>query len=254
MHIPHPFILANLEAASSTVVVIVITLIVLCVASVAVGLLIFFRKQAAERQRIEEERKKRDEAIRAEQEAQERKRLEEEAARLQALQIQSVQAANEYKFDAFTCSQDLPKEVQPLTKPSRQVPGEEQTPPRVYNLTIHDKENHKNQTFKLTKPVISVGRAGTSRAGQADICIPTSSSAISRVHAVLSYKYFPDEDGCPSFWLLAINQFSNKNPGPENVRKATMVTENGQQVVDVAFVIDGKQKIFLSDSLYLTID
>lgn len=254
MHLHTLVLLADLEAASTTSVAVVLTLIVLSAASVAVGLIVFFRKQAAERQRIEEERRKLGEAIRAEQEEQERKRREEEERMQQALQIQSVQAANEYKFDAYTCSEDLPRDVQPLTRPSRLVPGEEQNPPRAYSLTIHDTENSKNTTFKLTKPVISVGRAGTSRAGQADICISTSSSSISRVHAVLSYKFFPDEEGCPSFWLLAINQFSDKNPGPENVRKATMVTENGQQIVDVAFVIDGNQKVFLSDSLYLTID
>lgn len=249
-------ILANVASASSAATIVIITLVVLCALGLAAGIALHLRKQKEQMARIAAQLAEQEAARKALQEEQERMLREAAAAAAEAREIQSVEEANTYQIGQFVCSTDMGSQIQQLTRPVRVVPGEEQTPQRKYNLVIHGSDAGKPLYYALTKPVNSVGRATTSKKGNADICIATADKYISRVHAVLTYKPEESRDGVidPAFWMLAINQGSEKNPGAENVRKAVVVTETGQQIPDIAFMIDGKQKVFLNNNIYLTIE
>lgn len=158
---------------------------------------------------------------------------------------------NSYGIENYTCSEDLPSDTPPLQKPERVFPGSECSPERTFTLVIHH-QGQSPRRFPLTKPVVSVGRKSTHTQQGPDICIDTEDKGISRVHAVLSYKSFPEENSY--FWILAINQFSDKNPGLEHVRTAEMETGDGKRLRHIAFIMERKRKVHLSPSIYLCIE
>lgn len=158
---------------------------------------------------------------------------------------------NSYGIENYICSEDLPVGIPPLQKPERVLPGSECSPERTFTLVIHH-QGQSTMRFPLTKPVVSVGRKSSRTQQGPDICIDTDDKGISRVHAVLSYKSFPEENSY--FWILAINQFSDKNPGVEHVRTAEMETDDGKRLRHIAFIMERNRKVHLSPSIYICIE
>lgn len=155
---------------------------------------------------------------------------------------------NTYGIVNFVCSTDLGTEILPLKEPQTLVPGEEQSPAKTYSLVVTN-GNNPPQRYILNKPVISIGRIPRSAHGGPDIGIDTQDKGISRVNAVLSYKSFPHIPGSPAFWVLAINQNSHANQGPEHVRTAIY---KGTPIIGC--IMTPGEKVHLSDSVSITIE
>ncbi|MBR5194508.1 MAG: hypothetical protein IKW48_00030 [Akkermansia sp.] len=157
------------------------------------------------------------------------------------------QPVNTYGIVNFVCSTDLGPELLPLKEPQTLMPGEEQSPAKTYSMVVHN-GNNPPQHYLLNKPVISVGRIPRNAQGGPDVGIDTQDKAISRVNAILSYKSFPHIPGCPAFWVLAINQKSEYNPGDENINTATC---KGTPIIGC--IMTPGEKVHLSDSISITI-
>lgn len=209
------------------------------------------------RKRKEQEEKEK--LLQLQREAEARRKAEEEAAAAEAALpvLEKVQNANDYRMEPCIFSNDLDKNLRALTTPTRKEVKES------YELHVMQGNGLSTQRFAMTKAIISFGRKSDNASGHADIALEPRDMKLSRIHCVFLYKNKDEENTDESFWLLAINQGSDRvreNPeadgesaSSEKIRTATL-TRHGESQNGTAFVVHPGDVIDLTPSTSITIE
>ncbi len=209
------------------------------------------------RKRKEQEEKEK--LLQLQREAEARRKAEEEAAAAEAALpvLEKVQNANDYRMEPCIFSNDLDKDIRALTTPTRKEVKES------YELHVMQGNGLSTQRFAMTKAIISFGRKSDNASGHADIALEPRDMKLSRIHCVFLYKNKDEENTDESFWLLAINQGSDRvreNPeadgeseSSEKIRTATL-TRHGESQNGTTFVVHPGDVIDLTPSTSITIE
>lgn len=183
------------------------------------------------------------EAHRRQKEEEDRRKAAEAAAEAALPVLEKVENTNDYDMSPCIFSTDLSPRVHPLTRPERKEVKEN------YELHVRRSDGQSVQRFAMTKAIMSIGRKTDDASGHADIALTAEDGYLSRIHGVFMYQHMKDEK---SFWLLAINQDSDRVKHPEQVRKAWL-TRREETEEGVAFVVRPDDVIYLTPSTSITI-
>ena len=183
------------------------------------------------------------EAHRRQKEEEDRRKAAEAAAEAALPVLEKVENTNDYDMSPCIFSTDLSPSVHPLTRPERKEVKEN------YELHVRRSDGQSVQRFAMTKAIMSIGRKTDDASGHADIALTAEDGYLSRIHGVFMYQHMKDEK---SFWLLAINQDSDRVEHPEKVRKAWL-TRREETEEGVAFVVRPDDVIYLTPSTSITI-